>query len=467
MLLFLSPRTRTRFLRLTQSTTTTLTFRYAHTARRSPSPASLLASSISKYKPAKMAATTATPDLPILPPEDSHLTAKFGRETANYFSGSPLNRLSFLRTDHAFLAPAFKHPSASFLLLDSLAPLVKKDDTTQLAFVSLGEIRDGLRGEDIFEKTEEELVREFNSEDEERIVVFLGMDERGVLGGHGGHQGGKRFRYKDFEGVPYFAVDVSRWEGKEGLSEKLEKERGAMFYGGGPRHMGLVAGQAAMYGYARALVDWNARTPFCAQCGQRTLSVNAGTKRVCPPTDRGVERKACATRGTVSNHSFPRTDPTVIMAIVSADGSKVLLGRQRRWPKYWYSTLAGFQEPGESIEEAVRREVWEESGVQVGRVVLHSSQPWPFPASLMIGAVGQALPGEGEKIYLGHDAELESAKWFPMDEVKEALAKGTHNMGDEVPKEYVEGALRLPPQTAIANRLINSVVEGWWVASKM
>ncbi len=223
-----------------------------------------------------------------------------------------------------------------------------------------------------------------------------------------------------------------------------------------------------MYGQARALIDWNARTPFCAQCGQPTLSVHAGTKRVCPPADKapGVERRPCATRGTVANHSFPRTDPTVIMAIVSADGSKVLLGRNRRFPKDWYSTLAGFQEPGESIEEAVRREVWEESGVRVGRVILHSSQPWPFPASLMIGAIGQAQP-DGEEIYLGHDAELEDAKWFPLDEVREALAKGVSSLGDPAPTTHVEGALRLPPPTAIANRLITAVVDGWWVQSRM
>ncbi len=228
---------------------------------------------------------------------------------------------------------------------------------------------------------------------------------------------------------------------------------------------------AATYGYARALLDWNARNPFCAQCGQRTLSVNAGTKRVCPPTDlasgRPKERLPCATRGTVSNLSFPRTDPTVIMAVVSADGTKILLGRQRRWPKYWYSTLAGFQEPGESIEEAVRREVWEESGVRLGRVVLHSSQPWPFPASLMIGAIGQALPEDGETIYLGNDAELEDARWFPLEEVREALQKGTSNLSEAAPESYVEGALRLPPQTAIANRLITSVVDGWWVPARI
>jgi NAD+ diphosphatase len=226
-----------------------------------------------------------------------------------------------------------------------------------------------------------------------------------------------------------------------------------------------------MYGQARALLDWNARNPFCAQCGQPTLSVNAGTKRACPPTDTAGgtvrERKPCATRGTVSNLSFPRTDPTVIMGVLSADGTKILLGRQRRWPKDWYSTLAGFLEPGESIEEAVRREVWEESGVHVGRVVLHSSQPWPFPASLMIGAIGQALPGDGENIFLGNDQELESAKWFTMQEVKNALTNGTRGLGEAPPPGYKEGDLRLPPQTAIANRLMTALVEGWAMAPKI
>lgn len=151
---------------------------------------------------------------------------------------------------------------------------------------------------------------------------------------------------------------------------------------------------------------------------------------------------------------------------MSDDGARLLLGRQRRWPKDWYSTLAGFLEPGESVEEAVRREVWEESGVHVGRVVLHSSQPWPFPNSLMIGAVAQALPGDGEKIYLGNDAELEDAKWYPIAEVREALTLGVSELGEDPPEGYREGALRLPPSKAIANRLITAVVEGWALVSK-
>ncbi|KAH6636221.1 NUDIX hydrolase domain-like protein [Chaetomium tenue] len=414
-----------------------------------------------------------TPSLPTLPPTPtSHLTLKHGPETANYFSGSPLNRLSFLRSDTTFLRAAFAHPDARFLLLNKLSPLTRQGDGSRLGFVGGGDVV-GLTGtgEELF-REEAEMVEGFDSSVERVVVVFLGVDE-GVeeLQKEG-------FVYKDFRGAPYFAVDVTPRGEKAGVAEELVKrvtERGFTFKEATPRHMGLQAGHAAMYGQARALVDWNARTPFCAQCGQPTLSVHAGTKRVCPPTDRaGVpageparERRPCATRGTVSNHSFPRTDPTVIMAIVSADGTKVLLGRQRRWPQYWFSTLAGFQEPGESIEEAVRREVWEESGVTVGRVILHSSQPWPFPASLMIGAIGQALPGDGEKIFLGHDAELESAKWFPLEEVKEALVLGTSNMGEGAPEGYVEGALRLPPQTAIANRLITAVVEQWWVQPKM
>lgn len=148
------------------------------------------------------------------------------------------------------------------------------------------------------------------------------------------------------------------------------------------------------------------------------------------------------------------------MAIVSADGSKLLLGRNKRFPPGWYSTLAGFLEPGESIEEAVRRETWEEAGVTVGRVVIHSSQPWPFPANLMVGAIGQAVPN-GETIHLGHDEELSDAKWYTMDEVREGIANGVSGLGDPAPAAYKEGNLRLPPQTAIANQLIQAVLNGY------
>lgn len=232
---------------------------------------------------------------------------------------------------------------------------------------------------------------------------------------------------------------------------------------------------AAIYAEARHLLDWNARNPFCAQCGQPTLSVNAGFKRTCPPTDLGrlasaggtlgsttteepTKRPSCATRGVISNLQFPRTDPTVIMAVVSSDGQRILLGRQRRWPQYWYSTLAGFLEPAESVEEAVRREVWEESGIKLGRVVVHSTQPWPYPANLMIGAIGQATP-DGETIDLGNDPELEDAKWFTLDEVRDALKVGTSGLGERVSQSVLALMLVFPGLTFLSAQRIQRMAE--------
>lgn len=218
-----------------------------------------------------------------------------------------------------------------------------------------------------------------------------------------------------------------------------------------------------MFAQARSMIDWNSRNTFCAGCGNPNLSSHAGYKRVCPTTDRAPgsrDRSECPTRHGISNVCFPRTDPTMIAAVVSADGQRVLLGRQTRFPPGMYSTLAGFLEPGESIEEAVRREVWEESGVRVGRVVIHSSQPWPYPSSLMIGAIAQALPGEGEVVNL-NDKELEKASWFSLDEVREALRNGVSSVTGSKPEEGYKGTLRVPPPQAIANRLMTAVTEGY------
>ena len=232
---------------------------------------------------------------------------------------------------------------------------------------------------------------------------------------------------------------------------------------------------AAIYSQARMVTDWNVRNPFCAQCGHPTLSVNAGFKRTCPPLDKAlaskaiattrldppsIERPSCATRTGISNLSFPRTDATIIVAVASSDGSQVLLGRQRKWPTDLYSTLAGFLEPGESVEESVRREVWEESGVRVGRVVIHSTQPWPYPANLMIGAIAQAIPG-GEKIDLGNDPELEDARWCDLEEIRRALNVNLNAFDKSAIETSAKGALRLPPRTAIANRLLAAVAGGF------
>ncbi|KAI9047359.1 hypothetical protein LZ554_008806 [Drepanopeziza brunnea f. sp. 'monogermtubi'] len=395
---------------------------------------------------------------------ESMLSRKFGREVANYFSGSPLNRVSFLRANQEFVTKALTHPSTSFLLLKDLAPLAK--DPTQLAFVTHKDVRP-LIGENPFEKTEEEMLKGYNSATTLPLVLFLGLDEKKRDG----------FEFGIYKGRPFFAVDVTprgtvEKEAK-GVIEEVTK-KGNTFVEG-RMHMTLNAPEAAIYAHARAMIDWNTRNPFCGGCGQPTLSVHAGTKRVCPTTDlsslpnaQGATtvldtpraRKDCVTRKGVSNLSFPRTDPTVIMAVVSHDAKSILLGRQKRWPDHLYSTLAGFCEPAESVEEAVRREVWEEAGVQVGRVVIHSTQPWPYPANLMIGAIAQALP-EGEKIHLEHDPELHDAKWVSFEEVRHALEVGTSGLGEPAEEGYVEGGLRLPPRTAIANQLLRAVVEGF------
>ncbi|KAI1321259.1 NUDIX hydrolase domain-like protein [Xylariaceae sp. FL0255] len=400
--------------------------------------------------------SAATPALPILAEDDSMLSRKFGREVINYFSGSPLNRVSFLRTDHTFLSAAFSHPTTNFLLLDNYSPLAK--DRATLAYVTKEDVV-SLTGPDPFKKTEEEQIKEFNSGVTQPLILFLGLDEKNKSG----------FEYRDYKGSPYFAIDVTPKgtveEKAKNVIEAAKAKEGLSFIPGG-RLLTLNAPEAAIYAQARALLDWNARNPFCGGCGERTMSINAGTKRTCPPTDlaglpEGSEPKArsdCPTRKGISNLCFPRTDPTVIMAIVSADGSKILLGRSKRYPPGWYSTLAGFLEPGESIEEAVRRETWEEAGVHVGRVVIHSSQPWPYPANLMIGAIGQARV-DGETINLSNDPELEDAKWYPIDEVREALNAGGNAIDD--PTLVTDKKLRIPPHTAIANRLMNAVVDGY------
>ncbi|KAL8827791.1 MAG: hypothetical protein Q9191_002980 [Dirinaria sp. TL-2023a] len=351
------------------------------------------------------------------------------------------------------------------MLFKDLAPLGK--DPTKLENVSYDDVKP-LIGDDPYSQSEDEIISNYNSTITIPQLLFLGIDES--------HKSG--LEYSIYRGAPYFALDVtpkgSITSAANTLISTLES-RGLTFIEG-RMQMSLPASTGAIYAQARALLDWNARNPFCAQCGQPTLSINAGTKRTCPPKDLAslsstigstttatptTERPDCATRKGISNLSFPRTDPTIIVAVVSADCSRVLLGRQKRWPPYWYSTLAGFVEPAESVEEAVRREVWEEAGVELGRVVIHSTQPWPYPANLMIGAIAQTTGGKGEEIALKHDPELEDAKWVEVQEVREALELGTSGLGEEAPKGYKEGGLRLPPRMAIANRLLTAVVEGF------
>ncbi|KAL6237572.1 hypothetical protein BDW75DRAFT_203680 [Aspergillus navahoensis] len=397
---------------------------------------------------------------------DSMLARRFGKETVNYFSSSPLNRLSFLRSDHPFLSAALKHPSTQFVILKDLAPLTRSP--TELYYAKFDEVRK-LVPESIYDKSEEEIIKEHDSRKTEPHLIFLGVDQANK------QQGG--FSWKIYSGTPYFALDVSEKGSEEQQANVKEVVNGFEAQGlsflQARVAMTFSADEAAIYAQARALIDWNTRNSYCGTCGSRTISVNSGTKRACPPTDaarvtegKPAEKPACSTRTTISNLSFPRTDPTIIVAVISSDAKRILLGRSKRFPPNWYSTLAGFIEPAESVEDAVRREVWEEAGVTLSRVIIHSTQPWPYPANLMIGAIAQVSDPAHEKINLEHDPELEDARWFEIEEVEEALRVGTSNLDQAAGPGYKEGSLRLPPPTAIANQLIQAAINIDFLADK-
>lgn len=160
----------------------------------------------------------------------------------------------------------------------------------------------------------------------------------------------------------------------------------------------LPADEAGLLAYARALAIWRRRNRFCGVCGTPARSTQGGHVRTCSNPECGAEQ-------------FPRIDPAIIVLIT--DGERALLGRQASWPKGRYSTIAGFVEPGESLEDAVVREVREETGVHVRDVQYHSSQPWPFPSSLMLGFMAWA---SGTEIVRA-DQELEDARWFSRNDI--------------------------------------------------
>ena len=187
-----------------------------------------------------------------------------------------------------------------------------------------------------------------------------------------------------------------------------------------------TADHLAAIAEAKALLHWHARHRFCANCGQPTAVVQGGWRRDCP---------VCRAQ------HFPRTDPVVIMLAVSGD--RCLLGRQARFGQGMWSCLAGFVEPGESIEQAVRRETQEEAGIVCGRIAYFASQPWPFPMSLMIGCHAEALSTE---ITVDH-SELEDARWFDREEIASMLLR-RH-----------AGGLTTPPPVAIAHHIIRAWVE--------
>jgi len=184
----------------------------------------------------------------------------------------------------------------------------------------------------------------------------------------------------------------------------------------------LAPDQANLAAHARALVLWHEATLFCGTCGTASRAVAGGNARCCCNEDCGKTL-------------FPRVDPAIIVLVEHED--RCLLGRQAGWPEGRYSTIAGFAEPGESLEDAVRREVFEETNIHVGEVRYHSSQPWPFPSSLMLGFIAE---GRSVDIRL-NDAELEDARWFTREDLRSGFPK-------------------LPYHISIARRLVEHWLSG-------
>jgi NAD+ diphosphatase len=194
----------------------------------------------------------------------------------------------------------------------------------------------------------------------------------------------------------------------------------------------LNSDELATWGVARAMVGWHTRHRFCARCGHATVLAKGGWQRTC-------------TYQPCSGEHFPRVDPVAIM-LVEHEGA-LLLGRQPRFPAGFYSTLAGFVEPGETIEEAVAREVFEEAGLRVRDVDYVMSQPWPFPSSMMIGCHATT----DDPVIVVDRTELEDARWFTRAEVAEAM--------DAVARGEPGTAFQAPPPTAVAHHLLK-----WWLS---
>jgi NAD+ diphosphatase len=219
------------------------------------------------------------------------------------------------------------------------------------------------------------------------------------------------------DGCARFAIDATGVEAAPDIDTELIDVRALA-----PT---IAPGEAAVLAEARSLLDWHGRHRFCAQCGSPSRVASAGWVRRCP------ECRA--------SH-FPRTDPVVIMLVVR--GERALLGRNRRRPGARFSCLAGFVEPGETLEAAVRREVREESGIHAGSVQYLASQPWPFPSSLMIGFLAEGLT---EEITIDPE-ELAEARWFHRKEILEMVARAATGPDDP-------SRVSLPAPIAIAHHM--------------
>lgn len=279
----------------------------------------------------------------------------------NTFSGLSLilDRVAERRENLAWVAEQAASPLARFILLDGLGETYLRDGAEALRWLDWTE-RESLLGD--------------------LKASLLGFAD----------------------GRPHFMLALDDADRAAMLEQTLGARRASLRDAG----LRLPAHEAGLFAYAKGLAHWQRETQFCARCGAPLVLVASGHRAQCTNADCG-------------RLHFPRTDAAIIV-LVEHEGA-CLLGRQAGWPKGRYSTLAGFVEPGEALEDAVRREVAEESGVLVGDVFYHSSQPWPLPASLMVGFVAKAV---SPAIRL-RDDELEEARWFTPQQIIDGLMDGS------------------------------------------
>ena len=298
------------------------------------------------------------------------------------YTGNPLDRASEKRTDTAWVASKRRDPSSRVLPLWRLQPFLLGSKRSRPP-VDLG-----LLPPDQLES--------ITSPD--APCIFLGLDGEQAV----------------------FALDVS--EASESTTTELLGPLGYFCEARTASQM-VSYESAAMIAQAKALIDWHQRHGFCPKCGEPTQILDAGYRRLC---------------GKCKAEHFPRVDPVVIM--LATFDEVCLIGRGKQFPATMYSALAGFVEPGETIEEAVRRELMEEASLKVGEVTYYATQPWPFPSSLMIGCFAKAANLEAK----ADGIELAEVRWLERDRARELIA------GGEI------GGVRVPPPIAIAHHLIRA-----------
>ncbi|MGA2410648.1 MAG: NAD(+) diphosphatase [Candidatus Binataceae bacterium] len=300
------------------------------------------------------------------------------------FAGSPLNRASEKRTDANWIASKRRDPSSLIFPLWRLQPFLLEPDKpgSPLALGLLRpEIADAIT----------------SAGDAPSIFLGLDGDDRAV-----------------------FALDIS--EAKDPANARPLAGLG-YFRDARTAAATVSIEHAAIIAQAKALIDWHQRHGFCPRCGARTVMVDAGYRRLCDQCD--------------AEH-FPRVDPVVIM--LATDGEACLVGRGKQFPAGMFSALAGFVEPGETIEEAVRRELMEEASLKVTEVTYYATQPWPFPSSLMIGCFAKAASRDAKPDQI----EIAEVRWIERSVARDLIE------GKQIP------GVRVPPPIAIAHHLIRA-----------